>query len=142
MKRILIAIDGSPVAAHAAEVGIELARALEAEVGFVHVLDPSLYAIPNSSVSASELLAVSERDRKRLLAEFRERAALAPTALEFAREGKPADEIVSSAQEWQADMIVVGSHGRGGLGRALLGSVADSVTRHAPCPVLVVRARS
>ncbi|MFN8515911.1 MAG: universal stress protein [Thermomicrobiales bacterium] len=55
------------------------------------------------------------------------------------REGAPASDIVAAAQEWQADLIVVGTHGRGGLGRLVLGSVAESVLRDAPCPVLVVR---
>lgn len=47
---------------------------------------------------------------------------------------------VNAAKEWPADLIVIGSHGRGGVKRALLGSVAEGVMRHAPCPVLVVRA--
>ncbi|WP_145723421.1 universal stress protein [Mesorhizobium tianshanense] len=52
----------------------------------------------------------------------------------------PADEIVKAAGEWPADLIVIGSHGRGGVQRALLGSVADGVIRHASCPILVIRA--
>ncbi|MGE5112215.1 MAG: universal stress protein [Acidobacteriaceae bacterium] len=47
--------------------------------------------------------------------------------------------MVKAANEWPADLIVIGSHGRGGVERLLLGSVAESVTRHAACPVLVVR---
>jgi universal stress protein A len=53
--------------------------------------------------------------------------------------GKPAAEIVNAAKEWPADVIVIGSHGRAGVTRVLLGSVAEAVMRHAPCPVLVVR---
>ncbi|HSK72080.1 MAG TPA: universal stress protein, partial [Pyrinomonadaceae bacterium] len=53
--------------------------------------------------------------------------------------GSPARAIVEEAQDWGADLIVVGSHGYGFWGRTFLGSVSDSVTRHAPCSVLVVR---
>ena len=58
------------------------------------------------------------------------------------REGDPATEIIQEAESWPADLIVVGSHGHQGLKRLLLGSVAHSVTNHAPCSVEIVRARS
>ncbi len=142
MKKVLIAIDGSAIAAHAADVGIELARSLGGEVAFVHVVDPALCTISEGGIPASELQEIAERDGRRLLAAFHDRAPLTPPALEFARVGKPADEIVHSARQWPADLIVIGSHGRGGLGRVLLGSVAEGVMRHAPCPILVVRAQA
>ena len=55
------------------------------------------------------------------------------------RTGVPHEEIVALAQDERADLIVIGTHGRGGINRALLGSVADRVVRLAPCPVLTVR---
>jgi nucleotide-binding universal stress UspA family protein len=54
-------------------------------------------------------------------------------------EGDPGESIVEAARAEHADLIVVGSHGRGGVGRFLIGSVSDHVVRHAPCPVMVVR---
>jgi nucleotide-binding universal stress UspA family protein len=65
---------------------------------------------------------------------------LQPAPLEFIHVGKTATEIVKAAKDWSADLIVIGSHGRGGVDRLLLGSVAEAVMRHAACPVLVVRA--
>jgi nucleotide-binding universal stress UspA family protein len=56
--------------------------------------------------------------------------------------GHAADVIEKLATEWSAELIVIGSHGRGGLGRALLGNVADAVVRRAPYPVLVVRGKA
>jgi len=58
------------------------------------------------------------------------------------REGDPRREIVDEAKDWGADLIVVGSHGRTGMQRWLLGSVAEHVVRHAPCSVEVVRLRA
>ena len=56
-------------------------------------------------------------------------------------EGSPGESVVEAAASEQVDLVVVGSHGRGSMGRLLIGSVSDHVVRHAPCPVLVVRTR-
>jgi nucleotide-binding universal stress UspA family protein len=141
-RRILIAVDNSPIAAHAADVGLELARSLGGEVAFIHAVDPALGYAPEGGISAAELMALAEQDSKRLLAEFQQRASFQPLPLEFLPVGKPGTEIVKAAKDWPADVIVIGSHGRGGLTRLLVGSVAEAVMRHAPCPVLVVRAHS
>jgi nucleotide-binding universal stress UspA family protein len=80
------------------------------------------------------------------------REALAQALVERGREegvavsflvwdGDPGDMIVSAAEAEHADMVIVGSHGRGAVGRLFLGSVSEHVVRHAPCPVLVVRPR-
>ncbi len=139
-RRILIAVDESAFAARAADVGLELARSLEAEVAFIHVIDPSLVSAPESGIPAGELIALAEQDGRRLLAAFAQRASSQPSPLEFIHVGKPAIEIVKAAKDWPADLIVIGSHGRGGFERLLLGSVAEAVMRQAVCPVLVVRA--
>jgi nucleotide-binding universal stress UspA family protein len=142
-KRILIAVDESAFAARAADVGIELAKALKAEMAFIHAVDPSIArAASKIEESADKLIAMAEQEAKNLLSAFRERAGASPAALEFLEIGKPATKIVEGAKSWPADLIVIGSHGRGGLERLLLGSVAESVVRHASCPVLVVRART
>ncbi|HSD11680.1 MAG TPA: universal stress protein [Candidatus Binatia bacterium] len=57
----------------------------------------------------------------------------------FLCEGSPAEEILATARAWNADLIIIGSHGRTGLARIVMGSVAEQVVRHAPIPVLVVR---
>jgi nucleotide-binding universal stress UspA family protein len=138
-RRIIIAVDGSVFAARAANVGFELARSLGAEAALIHVIDPSVVVAPEGGYPAGELIALAEQDGKRLLAGFSQRASVQPLPLEFIQVGKPATEIVKAAQEWPADLIVIGSHGRGGVQRLLLGSVAEGVMRHAKCPVLVVR---
>lgn len=139
-RQILVAVDEDPVSAHAARVGSDLARCLGAHLAFVHVVDPSGSALPDSSIPASESLTFRKQDGKRLLAGFRQNVDGTPMPLEFVEVGAPAAQIVRTAAEWPADLVVLGSHGRHGVSRALLGSVAEAVTRQAPCPVLVVRA--
>jgi nucleotide-binding universal stress UspA family protein len=139
-RKILVAVDESEFAARAADVGFDLARSLGAEVAIIHVVDPAVDAYaPEGGIRASELVALAQQDGKRLLAAFAQRAALQPAPLEFIHVGKPAAEIVKGAKDWRADLIVIGSHGRGRVERLLLGSVAEAVMRHAVCPVLVVR---
>lgn len=139
-RKVLVAVDESTFAAHAADVGFDLARSLGAAVAIIHVVDPAVVAYaPEGGIPANDLIALAQQDGKRLLNAFSQRAALQPPPLEFIPVGKSATEIVKAAKEWPADLIVIGSHGRGGVKRLLLGSVADAVMRHATCPVLVVR---
>ena len=140
-RRILVAVDWSAFAARAADVGLELARSLGAEMAFIHVVEPSTAVAPEGGYAADNLIALAEQDSKRLLAAFHERAPAQPAPLEFIHVGKPHDEIAKAAKDWPADLIVIGSHGRGGVERLFLGSVAEAVMRQAPCPVLVVRAQ-
>jgi universal stress protein A len=140
-QKVLIAVDSEPIAAHAAEMGIELACKLGAEIAFIHVVDPKALGAREPGVSANELLALAQLDAKRLVAALRARLPGDTIALEFVQQGRPAAEIVSAAKCWAADLIVIGSHGRGGIERALLGSVAEAVIRQAPCPVLAIKAK-
>ncbi len=139
-KRILVAIDAEPVAARAADLARDLARSTHAELALVHVVEPSEGYSLESGVPAGELYRLAEEDGRRLLAAFSPRGADGPPPFEFVPVGSPAAEIVKAAREWAADLIVIGSHGRAGVKRVLLGSVAEAVMRHSPCPVLVVRA--
>jgi nucleotide-binding universal stress UspA family protein len=139
-QQILVAVDEDPVSAHAARIGLDLAKCLGAKLALVYVIDPSSAALPDTGIPPSELVSLRKQDAKRLLAGFRQNAASSDTPLEFVQVGTPATEIVRTATEWPADLVVIGSHGRRGLSRALLGSVAEAVMRHALCPVLIARA--
>jgi nucleotide-binding universal stress UspA family protein len=140
-KKILIAIDSEPIAAHAADVGAELARAVGAEMAFVHVIDPEVAYAADTGLQPDVLVASAKETARKLIADFRRTLPEQTAAREFIQIGDPLGEVVAAARDWPADLIVIGSHGRGGVERALLGSVAESVMRHAPCPVLVVRAK-
>ena len=141
IQKVLIAVDEDPVAAHAAEVGMDLARDLHAQVALIYVIDPTLAIAPESGIAADELAMAARQDAARLVADFRARSQADGRALGFIPLGSPGPEIVKAAKEWQANLIVIGSHGRRGITRALVGSVAEAVVRHAPCPVVVVRGR-
>ena len=138
-RKVLIAVDSDSVAAHAAETGLELAKALGAQIALINVVDRTLADAAAPEMPRGDLLAEAREHTAQVMAQWSPR--LAPPAQTFTPEGHPAHEIVEAAKAWSADLVVVGSHGRGGLGRVLLGSVADAVMRHALCPVLVVRAK-
>ena len=140
-NRILIALDGSAAAAHAGEVGMELAGSLGAEVALAHAVDPGLGFAPESGVPAASLISQAEQDGKALLAAFQTRRRSSSPRFEFVQVGKPVDVILETAAAWEASMIVLATHGRGGMQRLLLGSVAEGVMRRSTCPVLVVRHR-
>jgi nucleotide-binding universal stress UspA family protein len=139
--KILLATDGSKDAELATKAAIELANAtgLELHVVYVGEFGP----LPRAPLE-SKLGQIAQRLTRRTRSVLGERIALIAAAGggvsgEHARVGRPAQEIVALAQEIEAGLIVMGSRGRGGVRRALMGSVSDSVVRHAHCPVLVVR---
>jgi nucleotide-binding universal stress UspA family protein len=147
-ERILIGVDDGEPAAQAVRVGAALATALGAQLALVHVVDLTLAAAaatPDAGFLPAAPLSDGVVDELRSGAEelVRAMSRLVPTALHterFLREGSPAAEIIAVASEWGARLIVVGTHGRAGLERLLLGSTAEAVVRVAPCPVLTVRA--
>ena len=135
-SRILISVEASEPAERAVEMGGRLAGAAGAVVKLLHVVHPTPSFIP---LAPSEKPASDEAER--LLAKLRRKVpAGVETACEIL-EGVPAEQVVATARRWDADLVVVGDHNRHALSRFLLGSVADAVVRHAPCSVLVVRAK-
>ncbi len=141
-QKILVAVDGEPVSAHASDVAAELAQLAGAEMAFVHVVDSELVNAADTGIQPDVFAASAKEDARKLIDDFRKRLPQQMAALDFVPIGTPHTEIVNAARDWPADLIVIGSHGRGGIKRALLGSVAEGVMRNAPCPVLVVRARN
>jgi nucleotide-binding universal stress UspA family protein len=142
VKKILIAVDESAVAQRAAKIGTELAKALKGEVAFVHVFDATATPAGAWGFPADRISAMSELEGKRLLKKVREsisgQTGSRSRVREFLESGGAAVSIVTVAKKWHADLIVMGSHGRGKVKGMLLGSVSQDVLRDAPCPLLVV----
>ena len=140
-RKILIAVDSEPIAVRAVDIGAELANALRAEIALINVVDSALgYPADTGGVPPGEILALAKQDAKKLISNLRRHLSAETIVMELVPVGSPATEIVRAANDWSADMIVLGSHGRKGVQRALLGSVAEAVMRQARCPVLVIRA--
>ena len=140
---LLLAVDGSETSLEAARYGLRLAKKLGARAHIVHVVEYSgqmTAASAGLSAWAVMLPAVRAEGNGAVESVVHEAvtAGVAYTA-EVVDAGEAASGIVAQALNVKADMIVVGSHGRTGVRRALLGSVAERVLRHATCPVLVVR---
>jgi nucleotide-binding universal stress UspA family protein len=140
IEKILVACDFSPASERALAWATHLQHRLgDPEVEAIHVWSalPSLAVVPVPPVTPSD--ADLRRLEDELRTVFRRHGLTAGITVEVATDAGAA--IVRRATELAADLVVMGSHGRGGVARAVLGSVADWVVRKAPCPVVVLRAR-
>jgi nucleotide-binding universal stress UspA family protein len=135
--KLLLAIDGSKYSEAATQAVIAQYQSQGTEVKVLNVVDLPL-PIPTSDAAAfHELSLMHGRELVERAEQLLSKAGYkTQTAVE---EGDPKSRIIEQATRWKADTIVMGSHGRKGLDRFLMGSVAESVSRHAPCSVEIVR---
>jgi nucleotide-binding universal stress UspA family protein len=144
IRNILCPVDFSDSSRLALDYAVHLAGMTNAVVGVMHAfMYPDYVGVFGLAQLPEGLSALEEAGRAeaaRKLDEFLAAAALLPEISIHRRIhlGPPAEEIVAAAMDYQ--LIVMGTHGRSGLPHLLLGSVAEKVVRHAPCPVLTVRA--
>jgi nucleotide-binding universal stress UspA family protein len=145
IKRILVATDFSDLAAEAIDTAVAFAHESGATLDLVHVTTEATYAVPppmdmlrmpvdlRSAVTEASTRLQTEEDRVRALGVACEGNVLV---------GRADTEIVGHADRTHSDLIILATHGRVGLGHALLGSVAEKVVQHAHCPVLTVPAHA
>lgn len=137
-RTVVLATDLSPTSEAATTAALDLAGTLGARLLAVSVIDPGSLRLPGGRFRQRVDQVRSEREliAQSLVARGR---SIGVTVDFLVWEGDPGESIIEAARAEGADMIVVGSHGRGTVGRFLIGSVSDHVVRNAQCPVLVVR---
>jgi nucleotide-binding universal stress UspA family protein len=146
-QRILVPIDGSPTSNLGIREALKLAREQKSRLRLVHVVDELvIMSSPDAIIPVDDVIGSLRDAGKNVLEKSKklvERAgAQADTVLVERFGGRAADSIVSEAKKWRADLIVLGTHGRRGMRRMVLGSDAEEVVRSSPVPVLLVRSKA
>ena len=142
-KNILVPTDLSEGAEEALDYACELARQFGATIHLLNVIAIPALGVPELGVAmASTVIDSLIKDNQAALEALAQKKCVkAKMGQHLLRTGDARDVIIQTAKDLGADLIVMGTHGRRGVTRALLGSVAESVVRMSPCPVLTIRAR-
>jgi nucleotide-binding universal stress UspA family protein len=141
MKKIVIAVDNDPTSEKIALKGFELGLQLNAEITLLSVVDLTML-ITESTVIPKEFADITINDYKK------NQQILVDTVFKdykvrtYVEEGIPHEVILNVAKEWDADIIVLGTHGRTGFSHLIMGSVAEKVIRHSEIPVFIIPIKS
>ena len=143
-ERILVPVDGSETSRRGLEEAIKISKALGGQLRLVHIVDDSALAMnPEAGIAAAPLVEDFAEGGKEILENARKlvdaQGISAEVVLHENFTGRIADLIVDEARKWGADLIVMGTHARGGIKHAVLGSDAEAVLHGADVPVLLVR---
>ena len=148
-KHILVPVDGSDTSNLALDEAVRLAKELNSELRLVHVADVvSAYAMTEAAFPLVEFEKLSREWGEKLLATCADKARVAGVVFDTkclvidTLGRRIYDAIDEEAKSWPADLIIIGTHGRRGVNRLLLGSVAEGVTRIATAPVLSIRGKT
>jgi universal stress protein A len=145
IKKLLVPVDFSEPSQKAVKYAERFAEQFGASVTLVHVIEPVWYPhdwdyMPLVNMQAARDAQTKQTRRQLLSLAEKTVDEIVPVTVAV-RSGSPWNEIAALAKEEQSDLIIIGTHGRTGLGHMFIGSTAERVVRHAPCPVLVVRER-
>lgn len=140
IQKILCPIDFSAPSRNALRYANEFAKAMNAKITVLHVIQPQPIAadvnVPYVPLEI-ELEKNAREDLEHLVSKEVDKSVLVEQVLAF---GLPSDCVIEQARKENVDLIILGTHGRSGISRLLMGSTAENVIRHATCPVLVVKA--
>jgi nucleotide-binding universal stress UspA family protein len=145
-QRILVPVDGSPTSNRGLTEAIGLARLTGARLRLINVVDVFLVAMEANAYAgvASDVIPLMREGGQKILAVARAQVEAAGLGVDAVlREGfagRVSDLVIDEAKAWSAELIVIGTHGRRGVGRLFMGSDAEQILRLAPVPVLLVRA--
>ncbi|MCR8561934.1 universal stress protein [Mucilaginibacter sp. BJC16-A38] len=151
ISKILIGIDDSKHAEHAAAYGFDIARKFSAAVGLVNIVEPLIMpetsagvdplmgsGMINSGIEDLEIIDIQKNQSENIIEHTIKQLAGDLQVTHLTGYGSTADGIIECGKEFGADLIVIGTHSRTGFDRFLMGSVAEHVVRHSEVPVLVV----
>ncbi len=142
-QRIMVAVDGSATSDRGLQEAINLARDQQAKLAIVHVTDIVVVfgagQFPGAYIEATRELARTVVEHARKAAEDAGIEAEIQSPEIVTSGYHVGDKIAECAREWKADLLVAGTHGRRGVSRLLIGSVAERIVRAVPCPLLLVR---
>lgn len=144
-QRILVPVDGSATSKAGLAEAVKLARLTGAQLRLIHVVDESPFLLSAEGLAAvsTDVLALLREGGERILEEARGYVAAQGIAVDAklfdGLSSQLADCVAGEVQQWHADLVVLGTHGRRGVGRMLLGSGAEQVARTSRVPVLLVR---
>ena len=145
INRILIAVEDSPYSDQAIQYGMMLAKKMGSKIAFVHadeipvntpfIADPMLSETP---LMIPEMMEIQEEASKSLFKRIQDQYGDDIEISKYIRVGRAQDEILAVADQYKADLIILGTHGRTGLDHFISGSVSASVAKRAKCPVLII----
>ena len=142
-QRILVPIDGSAISEHAVDEAIKFAEQHNAHIELVHVLEDIWYFDDENYMNYAELVDSMRCNGEKILAQAQNKLKQAGVAADIklveAQGGRIANVIITEAKNSLADLIIIGTHGRSGFSRMLLGSIAEGVIRTAHIPILLIR---
>ncbi len=142
-QKILVPVDGSFTSSHALQEAIKLAKQMGARLELVHVYEDAIYLVDENYFNYEELQKTIHDCGEKILASAAEIVGAANIPIETrliqSNNERIASVLVEEAKRWQAELIVIGTHGHSGFSRLLLGSVAEGVARSASVPVLLIR---
>jgi nucleotide-binding universal stress UspA family protein len=144
-QRILVPVDGSPTSARGVDEAIQLAKLTKGRLLLVHLVEPLPYALAGEGYGAmtADIVGMMTEAGRKVLNEAQQRVEKEGVAVEAklveTLDARLSDCIAEHVDAWRADLVVVGTHGRRGVQRVLLGSDAELIVRTAKVPVLLVR---
>ncbi len=141
IQTLLVPVDFSEASERSLSIALDLASTLKAKIHLVHVYQIPVYGFPDGALLtgpevATQLADAAQKGLDRILAQHKGRGVPLTGSI---RQGTAHEEILTEADERQADLIVMGTHGRGRIAHALLGSVTERVVRTSPIPIMTIR---
>jgi nucleotide-binding universal stress UspA family protein len=137
MKKIVIAIDNDPTSEKIALNGFQLGLQLNAEIALLSVVDLTML-ITEGAITPKEFADITINDYKKNQQMLVDTVFKGYNVKAFVEEGIPHEVILNVAKKWNADIIVLGTHGRTGISHLIMGSVAEKIVRHSEIPVFII----